>query len=165
MKEAEVRGRILPLARRCQWIGAVSWGLRPLYLQLGPHLRRFSLAFWASRVLPEGLLQCRTQKWNRSAPNNTRETDTRERRGKGGKEGGKETGKMWGGGCAQITSHHCYSPAQGQQQREACCPTSCTVSASRFLSPRREKDGGINGCIPTYTQQSGEKKVQNVPQL
>lgn len=45
------------------------------------------------------------------------------KRGKGRqRKGGERVG--WG---TQITSHHCYSPARGQQQREACCPISCTV--------------------------------------
>lgn len=55
-------------------------------VQLGP---------LALQVVPEGLLQCRTQHWNTTGPTNTdRGEKKREREGgKGGKEGGKEEGK------------------------------------------------------------------------
>lgn len=60
---------------------------------------------------------------------------------------GERTGRGWGCG-AQITSHHCYSPAQGQQQREARCPVSCTVSASPASSLREERKTESSECDP-----------------
>lgn len=90
--------------------------------------------------------------------------NTREKRGREEKEGKREGRKgRWGWGV-QITSHHCYSPAQGQQQREACCPISCTVLASRFLPKNRERRRDQRVHPHTHTNRK-EKKVHNVPQL
>lgn len=118
------------------------------------------------QVLPEGLLQCRTQQWNSSVSTNRGVGVGGVGGGGGGKrvggggcrerktevEGGggcigERTGRGWGCG-AQITSHHCYSPAQGQQQREARCPVSCTVSASPASSLREERKTESSECDP-----------------
>lgn len=148
MKEAGVRGHIPALARRCE---------APV-LTVGTSLRGDEpLGLLGLRVVSEGLLQCRTQQWNSSMSNNTRE-----KRGREEKEGKREGRKGRGGWGIQITSHHCYSPAQGQQQREACCPISCTVSAPRFL-PRAEKDGDQRVHPPTHTHTAEREKCPARP--
>lgn len=99
-------------------------------------------------------------------------------RREGKREGRKkrEKGREWvgGGGRAQITSHHCYSPAQGQQQRGGMLSyVLYSVGLPSFLSPRREKDGECNECNPftahphkhTHKHRHAEKKVRTVPQL
>lgn len=87
---------------------------------------------------------------------------TREKRGREEKEGKREGRKgRWGWGV-QITSHHCYSPAQGQQQREACCPISCTVSAAASSHEQRKTE---RSSASPHTHTEEREKVQNVPQL
>lgn len=95
-------------------------------------LRWCSLGPRGLQVLPEGLLQCRTQQWNSAVFH-------QHRRVWGGGEAQKERegetekrGRGWGGGGQK--SRHIIVTHQpgGQQQREACCPVSCTVlSVSR----------------------------------
>ena len=113
------------------------------------------------QVLPEGLLQCRTQQWKRSASTNTQRQrgweEERKRRERKKRERERERVEGEEGGEAQITSRHCYSPAQGQQQREACCPVSCTVSLppASSLGEEREREGATSAIpsllIPTHT--------------
>ncbi|KAJ0004257.1 hypothetical protein NQD34_010471 [Periophthalmus magnuspinnatus] len=88
--------------------------------------------------------------------NNTR--GERER-GKGGKGGGK--GRMGGGGCKSRHIIVTHQPKGSNKERHAVLsPVQCRPLAS---SERREKDGGINGCIPTHTQTGKRKSTACAP--
>lgn len=82
-------------------------------------------------------------------------------RGKGGKEGGKE-GEMWVGGYKSRHIIVTHQPKGSNKERHAVLsPVQCWPLAS---SPRTEKDGEINGSIPTHTRIEERKKVHTVPQ-
>lgn len=118
------------------------------------------------QVLPEGLLQCRTQQWNSSASTNTEGREEREggRQEKEGKREGRkkkrEKGVCGGGGDKEeegrgegmggtnhVTSLLLTSP---RAATKGGMPSYLLyrVGLPYFLSPRREKDGESNECGP-----------------
>ncbi|KAJ0062031.1 hypothetical protein NL108_014933 [Boleophthalmus pectinirostris] len=103
----------------------------------------------------EGLLQCRTQQWSLCPTTQERREGERKRR-----ERGRE-GKNGGGGCKSRHIIVTHQPKGSNKERHAVLsPVQCRPLAS---SERREKDGGINGCIPPHTQTGKRKKYSLCP--
>lgn len=133
----------------------LSRGRGPWTYSWDPLSGAVQLGLLGLQVVPERLLQCRTQHWNSSASTNTEVMwwwGVMEGK-RGGEEEGREERRGGGiGGRRRHKSRHIivtHQPKGSNKGREACCPLSCPVSVSAASSRWGEEAAESNEFDPS----------------
>lgn len=131
---------------------------------------KVQLGLLGLQVLPEGLLQCRTQQRNRSERERKRRERGREGRGEKEKKGRRMGGwGGWGGSTNHVTSLLLTSPRAATKGGMLSCVL-YSVGLSCFLSPlrresererRREQRVQSLHCTSPQTQRERGEKNKN----